>query len=62
MYGVGLVTALVHRRESVAFLYEMSRPEIWRHFVNYPGVKDVTLNSINKTLTARQTGVNHLFF
>ena len=23
-------------------LYEMRRPEIWRHFVNYPGVKDVT--------------------
>ena len=24
------------------FLYEMRRLEIWRHFVNYPGVKDVT--------------------
>ena len=23
-------------------LYEMYRPEIWRYFVNYPGVKDVT--------------------
>ena len=25
-----------------SILYEMSRPEIWRHFLNYPGIKDVT--------------------